>query len=391
MDAVVPTRWYRPDPFLAEFLHQTPVQPKEEIRALWVVRDALRAPETIDRLVDFVVRTRFHLLFVQVRGRGDAYYNSRIEPPATDLDMPIEEFDPLEYLLIKTRRVGISVHAWVNVYYVWSDFEEDPPEGHVVRRRPEWLMPDEKGRRMDDHPVEVWQSRGIEGYYLSPAHPEVRRYTAGVVEDIVSRYPVDGVHLDYVRYPGAGYGFGVGDRTDLALRWGVDPLDVVNRRGHLSGLIGRNALAMMDSVLVSWRAQQVDSALVAIREVMGELPLSAAVFADPEIARREKGQDWIRWVHTGLVDFVVPMAYSYSPQELERRVHILYNMIGRDRMLVGLALHNGRDRHLGESIGLMRNSNAAGYSLFSYNVLADRQFAVQFLDQVFFAGDEGGE
>jgi uncharacterized lipoprotein YddW (UPF0748 family) len=376
------------EPYLVRLLHTSPVRPDNEVRALWVVRDALRSVETVDRMVDFAVQSRFQLLFVQVRGRGDAYYRSSMEPPAADLDMPITDFDPLEYLLVRAHRAGISVPAWVNVFLVWSDPTTAPPEGHVVSRHPEWLLSSPQGERMDERSVRWALQSGIEGYYLSPALPAVRRYVAAVIRDIVTRYPVDGIHLDYVRYPGRGYTYGRDERTRFALEWGIDPGEVGADRARLAGVLGERVVTALDSVYVERRAGDVDSTVAAIRGVVGDLPLSAAVVADAVQGRVEKGQDWAGWVHGRLVDFVVPMAYTYSPLEIEQRLRSFQRVVGRDRLLIGLALFDGRDQELFETIPLIRHENARGYALFSYNVLAGNPYAAALLEEALFANIE---
>jgi uncharacterized lipoprotein YddW (UPF0748 family) len=306
--------------------------------------------------------------------------------------LPIEDFDPLEYLIIRARRAGISVHAWVNVFYVWSDPNSPPPPGHVVREHPEWLLSSPQGERQDRHGVERWQQDGIEGYYLSPALPAVRDYTASVVADLVSHYPVDGVHLDYVRYPGRGFTFGPELRTRFALTWGVDPIEVGDSREELEHLLGEEAVAVMDSIYVSWRVAHVDSMVAAIRERTRGVALSAAVVPDDERARAEKGQGWVGWVQRGLVDFVVPMVYTDTPIEIAQRVRYYDNLIGRDHMLLGLALYDGRDRYLIDTLPLIRQQGALGFALFSYNVLMDNPYAARFIDETVFdtlPDDEG--
>jgi uncharacterized lipoprotein YddW (UPF0748 family) len=375
-------------PYLRRLARTTPVQPSDEIRALWVVRDALRTPEDIDRCVDFAAQARFHILFVQVRGRADAYYGSKLEPPAPDLRYSLRDFDPLLYTITRARAAGIEVHAWINVYYAWSNGDVVPPEGHVVRSHPEWLVTDSRGVRADERPVDEWKAAGIEGYFLSPFSAGARDHIVSVVADLIDRYDVDGIHLDYVRFPGAEYGFGLDARTRFALEWGFDPVQVHSDSSGVSAVVGASGAAALDSLWSARRVQQVDSLVVAIRAATGDLPLSAAVVPDPEVARKDKGQDWINWVHNRWVDFVVPMAYNYRPADLLGWAQYLHNAIGRERMLVGLAVYGGRDAYLDRSVNILRVDGVEGFSIFSYNVLAQRRFAVQFIEQVFFAGGQ---
>lgn len=372
----------RASTYLENFRSKTSILPNEELRAVWVVRHALASQEEIDRAIDYAIRARFHLLFVQVRGRGDAYYRSEIEPVARDVVRAVDEFDPLGYLLMRAHEAGISVHAWVNVYYVWSDPRSEPPPTHIVRRHPEWLMTDANGTRMDALAVDDWRRRGLEGYYVSPSNAAVRKHMVDVISDIVTRYPVDGVHLDYIRYPGLDFDFGLEERTGFMLRYGVDPWESRNDPAYMTELLGENIAFLTDSLRIEWRVQQVDSLIRMVRDVVGDLPLSAAVMPNFGSARIEKGQDWLRWVTRGDVDFVVPMAYGYEPADLTAHVRMIKRTIGAERFLVGLPVFDGRSSYLGYSLSLLRQEGIVGYSLFSYNVLAEEEFSLEFLERV---------
>ncbi len=378
-------------PYLARLRESTPILPDDEIRALWVVRDALVTPESVNRLIDFAVQTRTHMLFVQVRGRGDTWYRSGIDPPASALAAPLADFDPLAYLIILARRAGISVHAWLNVFLVWSDTAASPPPGHIVSRHPEWLLTDERGRRMDVVPRSQWKKSGIEGYFVSPAVPEMRRHMANVVRELVQSYAVDGVHLDYIRYPNRTYSFDAAARSAFAVRWGVDPAELAGGdRGALQDALGRAALALVDSLFTAQRISDVDSMVAAVHAARGGRALSAAVFADPLEATREKGQDWVKWVHNGWVDFVVPMAYNFPPLELEHRARIYHRLIGRDRLLIGLGVFDGRERYLAEAVTLLRSVGVSGYAIFSYNVLAQDRYGAALIENALLPPDTAG-
>jgi uncharacterized lipoprotein YddW (UPF0748 family) len=70
-----------------------------EVRGLWVVRDSLASRAAIESVVQRAVANGFNTLFVQVRGRGDAYYTSGIEPRGYGLDALPAAFDPLSTIL----------------------------------------------------------------------------------------------------------------------------------------------------------------------------------------------------------------------------------------------------------------------------------------------------
>jgi uncharacterized lipoprotein YddW (UPF0748 family) len=375
--------------YLESFLRTTSIAPNREIRAAWVVRNSLDSKSDVDRMVDYAIRARFQLLFVQVRGRADAYYRSDLEPEGLSLKQPIAQFDPLDYFLTRCREAGISVHAWVNVFLVWSDGSRKPPPGHLAAEHPEWLVTNVSGLRMDQRALDEWLAEGQTGYFVSPSRADVREHTTRVIQEIASRYRVDGIHLDYIRYPGPQFDFGPSERTMFALRYGIDPVwfagpgrwDPANPDRRMLDEPG--VPEVLDSLRVEWRAAQVESLLVSIRRAIGPVPLSAAVLPEPERARADEGQDWIGWIQKGLVDFVVPMAYTQEPGELVRLVEKLRRMIGVDRLLMGLPVFDGRERYLGYSVSLLRRQGVIGYSLFSANELEKEPYSLPFLERVF--------
>jgi len=382
---------FLPVPASASYLDtlriRTEILPNDEIRAAWIVRHALASQEDVDRMIDYAVRARFHLLFVQVRGRGDAYYTSTLEPRGLSLAGASDSFDPLEYLLTRAHGEGMSVHAWVNICYVWSDPRRDPPKNHIVSEHPEWLMADRRGTRMDEEPVRAWTKRGLEGYYVSPALPDVREHTISVVREIVDNYNIDGVHLDYIRYPNTNFDYSDGDRTAFALRYGVDPKELRDREVGLTGMLGGDGIAFFDSLHTTWRVAQIDSIVRGIKHTIGDLPLSAAVVPEYDRAYINNGQDWLSWVQRGDVDFVVPMAYAYKPARLIERVKLIKRMVGARNFLIGLPAYDGKSQYLGYSVSLLREEGILGYSIFSYNSLQEMRFSLEFLQRVFFDAD----
>ncbi len=194
-----------------------PAVARAEVRALWVVRTTLTSPEAVESMVTTARAGGFNTLLVQVRGRGDAYYRDGREPRATPL-VGQPDFDPLALAIRRAHAAGLQVHAWINVNLVAGTGELPASRDHIVYRHPEWLMVPrslaEGLRPLDPRGPEYLgrlsryarsRSDTIEGLYLSPIEPGSIEYTASVVRDIVERYDLDGVHLDYLRYPNDGF------------------------------------------------------------------------------------------------------------------------------------------------------------------------------------------
>ncbi len=94
-----------------------------EYRYFWVVRNGLSTPGEIDELLNRAAEAGANGVLVQVVGRGEAYYSSDVLPPAEFSGFD----DPLEYLIMKARPLGLEVHAWVNAFLVWSSPIAPPP------------------------------------------------------------------------------------------------------------------------------------------------------------------------------------------------------------------------------------------------------------------------
>ena len=221
-------------------------------KALWVVRDKITTPEAIDDLLEAsAVRGIFDLV-VQVRGRGDAYYASALEPRAETL---ATDFDPLDRLVRYGGSVGARIHAWANVFFVWSHPERQPPkeQTHVVNRHPDWLLrPDGVGT------LDPAGGTDFEGIYTDPSNVAARAHTLAVFEDIVRRYRVDGLHYDYVRYPQITYASSPDDHAHVtalvreSARPGYGRGALVPDRVHERARRSRASQAFAHSTAGSW-------------------------------------------------------------------------------------------------------------------------------------------
>ena len=110
----------------------------------------------------------------------------------------------------------MQVHAWVNVLLT-AHFGQPLPHGHVLEKHPEWAMAPKSvataafvapGPRRLKLILDAGRAEGdVEGYYLSPAVPQVGAHLEAVVRELVRGYAVDGLHLDFIRYPGPSFDY----------------------------------------------------------------------------------------------------------------------------------------------------------------------------------------
>ncbi len=160
--------------------------PVSDTRGLWVVRSTLVHPDSVRAMVARAADAGFNTRWVQIRGRGDAYYSGGLEPRAEVIqDQPA--FDPLALTIREAKARGIEVHAWMNVHLISSASVISRDPKHLVNERPELLaVPrelaeelydvDPASRAYRERLVEyTLANRGtVEGLYSSPSAPEVK-------------------------------------------------------------------------------------------------------------------------------------------------------------------------------------------------------------------------
>ena len=293
-------------------------------KALWVVRDKITTKGAIDDVMADATTRGIHDVVVQVRGRGDAYYASKLEPRAETL--PDDGFDPLAHLVRAGAAVGVRVHAWGNVFFVWSSPEGALPKSseHLVRRHPEWLLRPDGVKHLDPVGGSDW-----EGIYTDPTNTEAREHTLAVFTDIVSRYRIEGFHYDYVRYPQVTYA----DSTD-------------------------------DHAAVT---KLVYEGAKRLRQARPGIVISAAVFPDPDVARERVLQRWPEWAGAGLIDLLCPMAYRRDTAEVAHLLTKARDAAPKTRMWGGLMAYGGERALLREQVRAADHAGCDGAILFAYD------------------------
>jgi uncharacterized lipoprotein YddW (UPF0748 family) len=358
----------------------------QEGRGIWVVRYQLSSPNVLDQVVDDARRGRFNLLFVQVHGRSDAYYHSQFVPRSEVLAKTPPDYDPLEYLLQQGHAKGLQIHAWLNVLYSWPYPPPYPlsPE-HVVNSNPEWLVVDEVGRNLTQYSKDERDRESSEGLYLDPANPLVRAYFLHVCKEVAEQYDVDGIHLDFIRYPGSRWGFNHDPLETFIKRWGVDPrlLSVWVQNPMPEQFIGGELppnlrwhyyyYSLWAETKSGYITEIVRDVYQAVKSIRPEVVLSAAVFPDPQVAYYLKGQDWTTWMERGYLDLIVPMAY-YGDQ-----YRVMAQMAEAKRRAEGRVVFAGlgawiKDlEELQEEVEGLKGIGVDGFSYFSYQGMKDQK------------------
>jgi uncharacterized lipoprotein YddW (UPF0748 family) len=316
----------------------------------------------VDQVVGAAAEAGFNTLFVQVRGRGDAFYDSKIVNRSILLAGQPPSFDPLARVLEAAHARGMRVHAWVNVLLV-GDFL-GLPERHIVLSHPDWIMVPRQVARIAETspPASIpplvrqagYSDPAVEGYYLSPSGNGVPEYLEQVVRELLRTQPVDGLHLDFIRYPNPGYDF------SLASLRGFDP----EGRDPLA-----SALQNPGPYEEFLRDRLTSLATRLSRAARAERPgivVSAAVVPDEGTAVNARYQDWPTWLARGLLDAVCPMAYTVDSRVFKSQIGQARTRAGTAGVWAGVGAYRLDFAGILEKVQLARDVGASGVILFSH-------------------------
>ncbi|MBD5206994.1 MAG: family 10 glycosylhydrolase [Bacteroidales bacterium] len=175
----------------------SPEAPKREFRGAWMhligqtqwmKMNPAQQRDYIRKQFDLLQEAGINAVVFQVRPTADAAYRSELEPWSSWLTgkrgkAPDPIWDPLEFAIEEAHKRGMELHAWLNPYRVTSNPSEVLPPSHMANKYPERFF------RYDGKVL------------FDPAYQENRDFICKVVEDIVSRYDVDAIHIDDYFYP----------------------------------------------------------------------------------------------------------------------------------------------------------------------------------------------
>ncbi len=273
--------------------------PKYEMRAVWIctnwaldwpsqpvkrASDQAKQQAELIAILDELQAMGINTVFFQARTRGEVFYASQYEPWATVLSGKSGPgYDPLEFMVEECHRRAMECHAWMITFPAGSSRQ-------VKRQGSESLVSRHKS----------WCKRVADEWYLDPGNPAVEKYLTQLVGELVAKYDIDGVHLDYVRYPDDAERF---PDTDSFHKWG---------RGYSSLMVWREAnitrvvSAIYDTVKGAKPWVQVSSAPLGR---YASLPGFEALWSCMEAV----SQNPKAWLASGKHDFIVPMLYYQDP------------------------------------------------------------------------------
>ena len=250
-------------------------------------------------LLDYYEKMNFNAAIVQIRTAGDAFYPTKYAPWSRYLSgkegMPKSGFDdPLQWMITETHKRGMQFHAWFNPYRATFDLDTTKlAQNHDFFTHRDWMI--QYGKK----------------HYYNPGIPEVWQHLTQIVEEVVTQYPIDGVHFDDYFYPYKEAGAFFNDSltfTNNALPhqsledWRRSNIDSLVKNVHLAVKKAKPYVQFGISPFGVWKNQSTD-------------PLGSDTQAG-QTTYEDLYADPLVWMNHHWIDYIVPQAYwsmDYPP------------------------------------------------------------------------------
>ena len=318
-----------------------------EGRAVWNHSGLGAYPGDWDRSAKELTEAGVNMILPNMAWAGVAHYSSKVLPQSKTFT---QYGDQLAQCIAAARKYGLEVHVWKITWNL-----EGAPKGFVEKMR-------------KDGRTQV-SATGKPLNWLCPSHPKNVQLELESILEIVTNYDVDGIHLDYIRYPGshACYCDACRKRFVLTTRQQMDvwPAAVLPNTGKYGDRY------------IEWRSQQITRLVRLLHKRLQEanpnIELSVAVFGGYPACVTSIGQDWIAWAKAGYVDFVCPMNYTedtnYFTQLLVDQIALMPKDVAIYPGIGAIATNSLLTPDaVVEQIYLSRSLGASGWTIFDYSL-----------------------
>ncbi len=325
---------------------------KGEHRAFWCHSAFGVGGMEWDGAIKLLADNGFNAILPNMLWGGCAFYESNVLPVAGEVKT---KGDQIAACLAACKKYGVACHVWkVNWNLGWN-----APREFVDRMRREGRL--------------QMSSGGKEEPWLCPSNPANQKLEIDSMVEVATRYEVDGIHFDYIRYPGNDHCFcpGCRERFEKVLgqkiaRWPAD----VRREGTLRDKWNDFRRSNITTVVAGVSEQ--------VRKARPKVKISAAVFSNWEVDRDGVAQDWKLWCDKGYMDFVCPMDYTPNSGQFATWVSKQKQWAGKVPCYPGIGVScwgsEGDIFTLLEEIDITRKAGLGGFTIFNYDVRTAKDY-----------------
>jgi uncharacterized lipoprotein YddW (UPF0748 family) len=311
----------------SQWQYQPPF-PVAAIRATWH-RPVEASRQAVQTTLDSFQRAGLNTVFLETFFHGYPLFPSTT---FAQYGLPVTQYplkglpsavNPLQWWVEEAHARGMKIHAWMEVFYAGNQAIEGM--GPILSKYPQWA-----NVRRDSVEAKTPVPSTLEAgyYFLDPANLDVRKFILALTQELVTTYAVDGVQLDYIRYPATN---SIDNPQFLDSTWGYSPVAIARFQAQAG--VSPLALSPTNAQWESWqqfKQAQVDTLVSTISTWLkgykqthpdrANLLLSAAIFPDVKAALNYKHQHWGYWAAEGWVDFLAHMSLTTSVNALGQDV-----------------------------------------------------------------------
>lgn len=350
--------------FALAFAQSMPVR-AVEARSIWLDRGTIVSTKNPQGMIDLFGKLKkagINVVYFETNNAGFTMYPSAL----TEQNPETTGWSPLGVACAEAKKHGMEIHPWIWIYNVGNSRHnpiinkaKDYPGPVLSRYDFNWAMASKTGSLMPPRQSEYW---------LDPSNPQCRKYCKDLIKEVLSKFDVDGIQLDYIRYPfnnkGSEMGFNWYSRVKFEQQTGLslDNLDQETR-----------------SLFIAWKVQQVNQLVKEIsdeiRAFRPKIRISAAVYAFPRRMRNNAiQQEWETWVANGWVDTLNPMTYANNAKKLSIMADFVRESTS-DKALVfpGLALMRVDTAGMIEQLDTARATGTLGTTIFAMAHLDEKK------------------
>lgn len=319
----------------------------DEHRAFWCHSALGVEGMSWDESIRVLADNGFTAILPNMLWAGVAYYESEVLPEWPEL---ASRGNQLESCLAACKKYGIQCHVWKVNWYMSGR----SPRAFLDRMKQEGrTQVNFDGSGKDD--------------WLCPSHPANRQLEIDSMVELATKYDVDGIHFDYIRYPGLESCFCAGCRQrfeesigQTVANWPADT---------------RQNAAIKEKWL-EWRRSNITAVVAGTAERLRankpNVKISAAVFRIWPVDRDGVAQDWKLWCEKGYLDFVCPMDYTPNVPQFRDMIRHQQEWAGKVPCYPGIGASVWPERNdicrLIDQINVTRELNTGGFTVFNYAV-----------------------
>jgi len=344
----------------------------KELKGVWL-RPTEKNKSEVESTLNELQKTGINAVFVETYFHGKTIYPSRVmQKYGFSVQNPsFKGYDPLSVWVKEGKKRNIATHVWFESFYIGNNPPKADPE-NILSVKPEW---GNKNKANADSNDLVRHAAEHSGYFLDPANPQVTEFLTDLILEISGKYDINGVNLDYVRYPlsakptssryeSSNWGYTKAAIEEFKSIYGVDPIEIK---------YGTQMWKNWDK----YRQDKITNYVAGVKDVLKDrnIMISAVVFPDEENCVETKQQDWGKWSANGYVDAITPLILtSDAALSTTMMKNIRKKASSSTKIMPGLfvGFMEGEPEDLLRQIYAARSINAEGVILFDYAHLAPK-------------------